>query len=93
MTGGEAGMTGREAGMTGGEAGMTGSKEMTAGTETAPETCNSSLGTPIDLLAHKRVMKNRVTRIRHRIMPSDIHTTSQTIKASCQCGDWRSQAG
>jgi len=57
-------MTGGGAGMTGGEAGMAGSAVMTGGsagtaesvvtavrTSVAPETCNSSLGTPISALA------------------------------------------
>ncbi|HNZ49488.1 MAG TPA: hypothetical protein PKN92_11650, partial [Candidatus Hydrogenedentes bacterium] len=52
-----AGMTGGEAGMTGGEAGMTGSAGTVESVVTAvrtgvaPETCNSSLGTPISALA------------------------------------------
>ena len=50
---------------------MTESAETTAGTEAASETCNSSLGTPISALAHKRVRKKTGTRIRHGIMPRD----------------------
>jgi len=57
--------------MTGGGGGMTESAETTAGTEAASETCNSSLGTPISALAHKRVRKKTGTRIRHGIMPRD----------------------
>jgi len=50
---------------------MTESAETTAGTEATSETCNSSLGTPISALAHKRVRKKTGTRIHRRIMPRD----------------------
>jgi len=71
MTGGEAGMTGGGAGIAGSTV-VTRSAEVTVGTEAAPETCNSPLGTPISALAYKRVKKKTGTRIRHGNMPCDI---------------------
>ncbi|HOR51921.1 MAG TPA: hypothetical protein PLQ42_12670 [Candidatus Hydrogenedentes bacterium] len=50
MTGGEAGMAG-SAVMTGGSAGTAESVVTAVRTSVAPETCNSSLGTPISALA------------------------------------------
>ena len=68
--------------MTGGGAGIAGSTvvtrnaEVTVGTEAAPETCNSPLGTPISALAYKRVKKKTGTRIRHGNMSYDMSPAS-----------------
>jgi len=69
MTGGS--RNDRECGMPG-SAGTAESAVMTMRTEVAPEKCRSSLGTPISVLAHKRIMTKIVTRIRIGIMPRDI---------------------